>query len=80
MASVEVGSLSADAKDQLVCTYAALLLHDGGLDIDVSRICNLKPNIFDLGQKIEPGYQGKWKHCRILLARPLRKGPRGIGY
>ena len=63
MASVDVSSLSAVEKDQLVCTYAALLLHDGGLEIDVSRIFSLKTNLFDLGQKIEPGYQSKWKHC-----------------
>ena len=36
MASVAVDSLSKDAKDQLVCTYAALLLHDGELEITVS--------------------------------------------
>ena len=36
MAQVAVDALSADAKDQLVCTYAALLLHDGELDITVS--------------------------------------------
>ncbi len=36
MAQVEVGQLSATQKDQLVCTYAALLLHDGELEISVS--------------------------------------------
>merc|ERR1711878_248350 len=29
---------SAVEKDQLVCTYAALLLHDGGLDIDDKKL------------------------------------------
>merc|ERR1719150_2154529 len=38
MASVEVGSLSADAKDQLVCTYAALLLHDGELELTEDKL------------------------------------------
>ena len=36
MANVDVKSLSKDDKDELVCTYAALLLHDEGLDITVS--------------------------------------------
>ena len=36
MAHVDVASLRAEEKDQLVCTYAALLLHDGELDITVS--------------------------------------------
>ena len=40
MASVDVSALSAVEKDQLVCTYAALLLHDSGLDIDVSLSSN----------------------------------------
>ena len=80
MASVDVSSLSAVEKDQLVCTYAALLLHDGGLDIDVSIQRLARPDRPALGQKIEPGYQGKWKQGRILLARPLRQGPRRTGY
>ena len=38
MAQVEVSALSDTQKDQLVCTYAALLLHDGELDITVSNM------------------------------------------
>mmetsp|Transcript_9746 Transcript_9746/g.13331 ORF Transcript_9746/g.13331 Transcript_9746/m.13331 type:complete len:123 (+) Transcript_9746:31-399(+) len=38
MASVAVDSLSKDAKDQLVCTYAALLLHDGELEITEDKL------------------------------------------
>ena len=37
MAHVDVASLRPEEKDQLVCTYAALLLHDGELDITVSE-------------------------------------------
>ena len=36
MASVDVAKLSKDDKDELVCTYAALLLHDAELGITVS--------------------------------------------
>ena len=35
MASVDVKDLSKDQKDELVCTYAALLLHDASLPISV---------------------------------------------
>ena len=37
MAHVDVASLSKTEKDELACTYAALLLHDGELEITVSR-------------------------------------------
>ena len=77
MASVEVGSLSADAKDQLVCTYAALLLHDGDLDLTVSTALTLPEIMMDrlrnsvanflllllIGGQIEQGHQGLWQHC-----------------
>ena len=36
MASVATSALSQTQKYQLVCTYAALLLHDGELEISVS--------------------------------------------
>jgi hypothetical protein len=36
MASVEVSALSATQKDELACAYAAMLLHDGELEITVS--------------------------------------------
>lgn len=36
MAQVAVSALKKDEKDRLVCTYAALLLHDGELEITVS--------------------------------------------
>ena len=38
MASVDVASLSAAEKSQLVCAYSALLLHDEGLAITVSLV------------------------------------------
>ena len=36
MAHVAVNDLKQEEKDRLVCTYAALLLHDGELEISVS--------------------------------------------
>ena len=38
MASVEVSKLSKADHDELCCSYAALMLHDDGLEISVSRI------------------------------------------
>ncbi len=37
MASVEVSKLSKADHDELCCSYAALMLHDDGLEISVSR-------------------------------------------
>lgn len=37
MAQVDPSKLKPEEKDRLVCTYAALLLHDGELDITVSN-------------------------------------------
>ena len=37
MAQVAVADLKKEEKDRLVCTYAALLLHDGDLEISVSN-------------------------------------------
>jgi hypothetical protein len=37
MASVDVNSLSKTERDELCCTYAALLLHDEKLEITVSN-------------------------------------------
>ena len=38
MAHVEVSALSKAQKDELACTYAALLLHDGELEISEDKI------------------------------------------
>merc|ERR1712167_53465 len=38
MAHVDVASLSKSEKDELCCTYAALLLHDGDLDISAEKL------------------------------------------
>ena len=36
MASVEASKLSKEEHDELCCSYAALMLHDDGLEITVS--------------------------------------------
>merc|ERR1711971_697399 len=38
MAQVAPGSLKPEEKDRLVCTYAALLLHDDGLEISEEKL------------------------------------------
>jgi len=38
MASVEVSALPKSQRDELAVTYAALLLHDGELEITVSYL------------------------------------------
>jgi large subunit ribosomal protein LP1 len=38
MAHVQVSALSKAQKDELVCTYAALLLHDGELEITEEKL------------------------------------------
>ena len=54
MANVDVAKLSKDDKDELVCTYAALLLHDAELPISVSFHHNSPLTLFQsLGRKIE---------------------------
>ncbi len=35
MSSVDIANLSKQEKDELACSYAALLLHDDGQDITV---------------------------------------------
>ena len=44
MANVDVKDLSKDDKDELVCTYSALLLHDADLPITVSTEPNAIPS------------------------------------
>eukprot|EP00429_Kryptoperidinium_foliaceum_P060867 CAMPEP_0176088176 /NCGR_PEP_ID=MMETSP0120_2-20121206/44150_1 /TAXON_ID=160619 /ORGANISM="Kryptoperidinium foliaceum, Strain CCMP 1326" /LENGTH=117 /DNA_ID=CAMNT_0017422033 /DNA_START=68 /DNA_END=418 /DNA_ORIENTATION=- len=41
MASVPVSMLSKEQQDELLCTYAALILHDDGADVTAQGMVNL---------------------------------------
>merc|ERR1719494_944479 len=41
MANVPVGSLSKEQQDELLCTYAALVLHDDGAEVSPQGMTNL---------------------------------------
>ena len=55
MPSVEASKLSKAEHDELCCSYAALMLHDEGLEINVST--GSAPYPF-LGRETEQGDQG----------------------
>ena len=55
MAHVEVSALSKQQKDELVCTYAALMLHDGELEISEDK---LKKVISASGNSVEGYWPG----------------------
>eukprot|EP00440_Ansanella_granifera_P011005 gb/GFBE01011936.1/.p1 GENE.gb/GFBE01011936.1/~~gb/GFBE01011936.1/.p1 ORF type:complete len:125 (+),score=60.15 gb/GFBE01011936.1/:1-375(+) len=41
MSSVPADQLSPEQKDELLCTYSALILHDDGAEIDAASMTNL---------------------------------------
>eukprot|EP00419_Tripos_fusus_P051728 CAMPEP_0172838662 /NCGR_PEP_ID=MMETSP1075-20121228/28032_1 /TAXON_ID=2916 /ORGANISM="Ceratium fusus, Strain PA161109" /LENGTH=81 /DNA_ID=CAMNT_0013682205 /DNA_START=76 /DNA_END=318 /DNA_ORIENTATION=+ len=41
MAGVPASQLSKDTQDELLCTYAALVLHDDGADVDPGAMTNM---------------------------------------
>ena len=47
MASVEAKDLSKAEHDELCCSYAALMLHDDGLEITVSTQASIHSNLVD---------------------------------
>merc|ERR1712014_94402 len=55
MANVDVEKLSKDDKDELVCTYAALLLHDSKLEITGEKLNKV---IKASGNTVEPYWPG----------------------
>ena len=71
MAHVEVSALSKAQKDELVCTYAALMLHDGELEISEEK---LKKVITASGNSVEGYWPGlfakalKGKNIADMLA------------
>ena len=66
MASVAVDQLSKDQKDQLVCTYAALLLHDGDLEISEDKLSKV---IKASGNEVEGYWPGLF--CRALKGQDI---------
>merc|ERR1719150_63366 len=74
MASVDVSALSAVEKDQLVCTYAALLLHDSGLDIDDKK---LSQAIKASGNKVESYWPGLF--AKALEGQDIEKLLSNVG-
>ena len=55
MATVDVANLAPADKDELVCTYAALLLHDCGLDISAEKLNKV---IKQSGNEVEAYWPG----------------------
>ena len=51
MASVEASTLSKQEHDELCCAYAALLLHDGELEVTGDRLAKV---IKASGNDVEP--------------------------
>ena len=74
MASVAVSALSKDAKDQLVCTYAALLLHDGELEISEDKLNKV---IKASGNAVEGYWPGLF--CKALKGQDITKILSNVG-
>lgn len=78
MAHVEVSALSKQQKDELVCTYAALMLHDGELEISEDK---LKKVITASGNAVEGYWPGlfakalKGKNIADMLANAGSSAP-----
>ena len=62
MASVEASKLSKSDHDELACTYAALILHDDGLEITAEKLSKV---IKASGNEVEP-------YWPMLFAKALK--------
>merc|ERR1712224_315920 len=62
MASVEAGSLSKADHDELCCSYAALMLHDDGVEITAEKLSKV---ISASGNEVEP-------YWPMLFAKALK--------
>merc|ERR1712100_586904 len=62
MATVEAGSLSKADHDELCCSYAALMLHDDGLEITGEKLSKV---IKASGNEVEP-------YWPMLFAKALK--------
>merc|ERR1712100_943429 len=82
MAHVDVASLSKNEKDELCCTYAALLLHDGELDITADKLSKV---IKASGNSVESYWPGLFakalqgQDVGALLANVGSAGPAAGG-
>merc|ERR1712097_107418 len=63
MASVEAGSLSQAEHDELCVSYAALMLHDDGIEITAEKLTKV---IKDSGNEVEP-------YWPMLFAKALKQ-------
>merc|ERR1712113_815568 len=62
MADKEVGQLSQAEHDELCCSYAALMLHDDGVEITAEKLTKV---IKDSGNTVEP-------YWPMLFAKALK--------
>merc|ERR1712076_328627 len=62
MASKEASALSAAEHDELCCSYAALMLHDDGVEITAEKLAKV---IKDSGNTVEP-------YWPMLFAKALK--------
>merc|ERR1712093_847928 len=62
MASVPANNLSQAEHDELCCSYAALMLHDDGVDITAEKLAKV---IKDSGNTVEP-------YWPMLFAKALK--------
>merc|ERR1712139_155140 len=62
MASQEASSLSTAEHDELCCSYAALMLHDDGVEITAEKLAKV---IKDSGNTVEP-------YWPMLFAKALK--------
>ena len=80
MAHVEVSALSQQQHDELACTYAALLLHDGELEITEDKLNKV---IKASGNTVEGYWPGlfakalKGKNIDDLLSNVAAAAPAG---
>ena len=80
MAHVEVSALSQQQHDELACTYAALLLHDGELEITEDKLNKV---IKASGNTVEGYWPGlfakalKGKNIEDLLSNVAAAAPAG---
>ena len=66
MSLVDIKSLSKEEKDKMVCTYAAMLLHDGGVKVTEEKMTKL---ISASGNQVEGYWPGLF--AKALVGRDI---------